>query len=52
MPKEPDVNRHRSISYAKSAVRIFGFLNLLHNLPAGVILLVVAELLGIVEEFE
>ncbi len=52
MPKEPDVNRHRFISYTKSFARILGFAALLHNLMEGVLLLVFAEILGIVEEFE
>ncbi len=42
---------HAKISYAKSVVRIVGYFGLWGYLPAGVTLLILAEVLGIIEEF-
>ncbi len=41
---------HAKISYVKSIIRIIGYLTLIYSLKVGVILLVVSELLGIIEE--
>lgn len=41
---------HTVISFLKSAVRIFGYAWLLVNIPTGVIILVISELIGIIEE--
>lgn len=41
---------HTQISYIKSTARIIGFVFLLINLAYGVIILTVAEIIGVVEE--
>lgn len=41
---------HTKLSYAKSVLRLVGYLTLAGNLGAGVIILVLSELLGIAEE--
>ena len=41
---------HKKISLLKSIVRIAGFLLLITNLISGIVLLIIAEILGIVEE--
>ena len=42
---------HRSISFLKSGIRIMGFVGLITAPTAGVVFLIFAELVGIVEEF-
>lgn len=44
------MTRHTTISYIKSAVRIGGFVILLVSLPVGVLTLIIAEIIGIIEE--
>ena len=48
--KMPDQKWHQIISFIKSGIRIGGYLMLLVNIPAAVLILVVSELIGIVEE--
>ena len=42
---------HRSMSFLKSGTRIMGFIGLVTAPTAGVVFLIFAELVGIVEEF-
>ena len=46
----PDPERHFWISVIKSLMRIAGFVGLIYSTLGGVLLLVLAEILGIVEE--
>lgn len=46
----PDPQKHLIVSFIKSIIRISGFVGLYHNLPLGVTLLIMAEILGIYEE--
>ena len=46
----PDAKNHQVISFVKSGVRILGYGFLLFNLPAAVVLLVLSEIVGIIEE--
>ena len=46
----PDAKKHQLISFIKSGVRIFGYTMLPINLTFSVILLILSEVLGIVEE--
>ncbi len=50
--KESKTNKHFYFSIIKSIVRIIGFIGLIMSLPitAGIIL-IIAECLGIIEEF-
>lgn len=48
--KMPDQKWHQIISFIKSGIRIGGYLMLLLNIPAAVLILVISELIGIVEE--
>ena len=48
--KYPDAKKHQLISFIKSGVRIFGYIMLPINLTFSVILLILSEVLGIVEE--
>lgn len=48
--KMPDIKRHYIISMVKSILRIAGYLVALLNFTAGMVILVVAEVLGVVEE--
>ena len=48
--KQPDPKKHQFVSFAKSFVRITGYFALLFNIPVGVTILVVSELLGFYEE--
>ena len=50
MPKHPDPKKHQQISFAKSALRITGYLALLVNPLVAVAFLVISEALGILEE--
>jgi hypothetical protein len=43
-------NLHSRISYIKSAIRIIGFTCLIFDMFIGVLLLIIAEIFGIVEE--
>ena len=44
------INNHFTISMIKSALRIGGFLLLVNYFNLGIMILVVAELIGIIEE--
>ena len=46
----PDPNKHQKISFAKSVLRVTGYLALLVNPLAAVAFLVVSEALGILED--
>lgn len=48
--QQPDAKRHQQISFAKSAVRIVGYLFIPFNISVAVTLLVVSEAIGIIEE--
>ena len=41
---------HTKLSYAKSALRLVGYISLLWSIPVCVVILVASELLGIAEE--
>ena len=41
---------HAKISYIKSMIRIFGFLFLVQNVYVAALVLIFAEILGIIEE--
>jgi len=41
---------HTKLSYAKSALRLIGYVTLLWSIIAGVLILVFSELIGIAEE--
>ena len=47
---QPDPKKHQLISFLKSAVRITGYVALPFGIGLGVIILVISELIGIVEE--
>ena len=46
----PDQKWHRRVSFIKSGIRILGYAFLPFNLVASIILLVLSEAVGIVEE--
>ena len=48
--KQPDAKLHQIISFIKSGIRIFGYGFLVINLPIAVILLILSEAVGIIEE--
>ena len=48
--EHPNPKRHQQVSFAKSALRITGYLALLVDLITAVIFLVSSEILGILEE--
>ena len=49
--EHPDARKHKVISFAKSGMRMVGFACLvLGNLPAAGLILIIAEVAGIVEE--
>lgn len=48
--QHPDPKKHQKISFAKSALRITGYLSLLIDPITAVIFLVSSEILGILEE--
>jgi len=48
--KYPDAKLHQIISFIKSGIRILGYVFLLFNLPIAVILLILSEGIGILEE--
>lgn len=47
---QPDPKKHQRISFAKSALRIVGYLLLVISPVAAVTFLVCSEVLGIIEE--
>ena len=46
----PDAKKHQIISFIKSTIRIVGYGLLPFNLVASVILLILSEMVGIIEE--
>ena len=42
--------KHQTISFVKSAIRILGYLLLVTNIPVAMLVLVISECIGIVEE--
>jgi hypothetical protein len=48
--KQPDPKLHQIISFVKSVIRIAGYLTLLVNIPLGVVILVISEVIGVGEE--
>jgi len=46
----PDPKKHQQISFAKSILRILGYILLFVNIPAAASVLIVSEALGIYEE--
>tara|TARA_R100001015_G_scaffold17357_1_gene9505 strand:+ start:963 stop:1118 length:156 start_codon:yes stop_codon:yes gene_type:complete len=48
--KQPDPKLHQLISFIKSGVRIAGYVCIPFSILAAVILLVISEVIGIVEE--
>jgi hypothetical protein len=48
--EQPDAKLHQIISFIKSGIRILGYGFLLFNLPIAVILLILSEGIGIIEE--
>jgi hypothetical protein len=47
---QPDPKNHQLISFIKSVVRITGYIALPFSISLGVIILVISELIGIIEE--
>jgi len=43
-------NKHQFLSFIKSGVRIIGYLFLFNNLLMAIILLILSEIIGIIEE--
>ena len=48
--KLPDPKLHQKISFAKSAIRILGYISLCYSLDIAVGLLILSEGIGIIEE--
>jgi|TARA_B110000908_G_C9809517_1_gene252215 uncharacterized membrane protein YbaN (DUF454 family) len=46
----PDARKHQIISFIKSGIRIVGYIFIPFNLPVAVVMLVVSEAVGIIEE--
>jgi len=46
----PDARKHQQISFIKSGIRILGYGFLVINVPTAVILLILSEIVGIIEE--
>ena len=44
------MNKHRNISFIKSGIRILGFIVLVFNIYVPAVLLIAAEVVGIIEE--
>ena len=51
-PKQelPDARKHQIISFVKSGIRILGYIFIPFDLGAAVVLLVVSEAVGVLEE--
>jgi len=51
-PKQqlPDARKHQIISFVKSGIRILGYIAIPFNISVAVILLIVSEAVGIIEE--
>ena len=50
LDKLPDPKKHQIISFVKSGIRILGYIFIPLDLGAAVVLLVVSEAVGILEE--
>ena len=50
LDKLPDPKKHQLISFVKSGIRILGYIFIPLDLGAAVVLLVVSEAVGILEE--
>jgi len=48
--KHPDPDLHQTISFIKSFIRIIGYISLLVNIPTGISILVISEIIGVCEE--
>ena len=46
----PDAKKHQIISFIKSGIRILGYGFLWFNLDVAIILLILSEIIGIIEE--
>ena len=46
----PDAKKHQIISFVKSGIRILGYLFLWFNLDVAIILLILSEIVGVIEE--
>jgi len=46
----PDAKKHQIISFVKSGIRILGYLFLWFNLDVAIILLILSEMVGVIEE--
>ena len=50
LEKLPDPKKHQIISFVKSGIRILGYIFIPFDLGAAVVLLVVSEAVGVLEE--
>ena len=50
LDKLPDPKLHQQISFAKSGVRILGYVFLPFNLYIAMVILLISEIIGIIEE--
>ena len=50
LDKLPDPKKHQIISFVKSGIRILGYIFIPFDIGAAVVLLVVSEGIGIIEE--
>ena len=50
LDKLPDPKKHQLISFVKSGIRIIGYMLIPFDLGAAVVLLVVSEAVGVLEE--
>ena len=48
--KHPDPKKHQQISFAKSILRIVGYVALFINIPTAACILIASEALGVYEE--
>jgi hypothetical protein len=48
--KHPDPKKHQQISFAKSILRIVGYVTLFINIPVAASILIASEALGVIEE--
>ena len=47
---QPDPKLHQTISFLKSAVRLTGYGALMYSTGLGVLILIISELIGVIEE--
>ena len=50
LDKLPDPKKHQIISFVKSGIRILGYIFIPFDLGAAIVLLVVSEAVGVLEE--